>query len=172
MNPQQELDLLNTIMDELIAAVEEVMQSGEPILDELRGYISEEIEITTARIIELQDQIRGQQSPVDGLAPQETHPQLDPGPFPSSNVNAFKYDPRSKRLFVKFHGQDSSDGGPTYLYNNIPKNIYDVFAKGGVSPKTSGQNQYHRWIKGVTPSLGAALNALIKEGGYPYQRIE
>lgn len=156
-------------MDELLFAIDEVLQSGEPILDELRNLISEEIEVTTARIIELQQQIQGQQSPAEGLQPQQT--QLEPGPFPSSNVNAFKYDPKSKQLLVKFHGKDDSDGGPTYQYDNIPRNIYDVFARGGVGPRTSGQNQYHRWIRGVTPSLGASLNALIKEGGYPYQRV-
>lgn len=118
------------------------------------------------QIIEMQAE---QQSPVEGLQPQT--PQLEPGPFESSNVNSFKYNPINQQLYVKFHGKDNAESGPTYLYEGIPKNIYDVFSRGGVGPKTSGQNQYHRWIKGVTPSLGASLNALIKNGGYGYSRI-
>lgn len=96
---------------------------------------------------------------------------LDKPPYPSSNVNAFKYDPRNGTLFVKFHGQNSADSGPIYRYENVPQNIYDVFSKGRVGPKTSGQNQYHRWIKGVTPSLGASLYALIRQGNFSYQRL-
>ena len=114
-------------------------------------------------------QQQGQQGNVEGLKPQV--PQLQPGPYPSSNVNSFKYDPNNEQLFVKFHGKDSANSGPTYVYQNIPRNIYDVFSKGRVAPRTSGQNRYHRWIRGVTPSLGASLYALIREGGFPYQKI-
>lgn len=113
----------------------------------------------------------GNGSPADSLPPNNEPLQLDAGPFPSSNVNSFKYDPRSQKLFVKFHGKDSADSGPIYGYENVPKNIYDVFARGGVAPMTSGSNRYHTWIRGVTPSLGASLYALVKQGGYPYQRL-
>ena len=169
MNPQQELDLLNTVMDELLDAIDEILQSGESILDELRGELAEEIEITTARMVELQQQIQAQQSPADGMPP--PIPQLDQGPFASSNVNAFKYDPKSQQLFVKFHGAQSAESGPIYKYNGVPRNIYDAFASGSVAPRTSGSNRYHTWVKGVTPSLGASLNELVKEGGYAYQRM-
>lgn len=98
-------------------------------------------------------------------------PPLEPGPYPSSNVNAFKYDPRDGTLFVKFHGKESANSGPVYKYSGVPRNVYDVFSKGRVAPKTSGQNRYHRWIRGVTPSLGASLYALIRNGGFPYQRM-
>lgn len=111
------------------------------------------------------------QDSVQGLTPSSEVPQLEQGPYPSSNINSFKYNPDNGQLFVKFHGTDSADSGPTYSYQNVPKNIYDVFSQGRVGPKTSGENQYHRWIRGVTPSLGASLNALIKNGGYPYQRV-
>ena len=111
------------------------------------------------------------ENPVDSLPPNNQTPQLDQGPYPSSNVNAFKYNPNSRELFVKFHGQNSADSGPTYKYDNVPKNIYDVFSRGGVAPTTSGQNQYHRWIRGVTPSLGAALYHLIRNGPYQYTRL-
>ena len=118
--------------------------------------------------------IQGEESPADTLPPNgppPEAPQLDQGPFPSSNVNSFKYDPKTKQLYVKFHGTDSAESGPTYLYQGIPQNIYDIFSRGRVAPKTSGSNRYHTWIRGVTPSLGASLYALIREGSYPYQRI-
>ncbi len=110
-------------------------------------------------------------SPVEALKTVSGVPPLDPGPFESSNVNSYKYNPKTGQLFVKFHGKETADSGPVYSYQGIPKGIYDVFNAGRVAPKTSGQNQYHRWIQGVTPSLGASLYALIRQGGYPYQRV-
>ncbi len=98
-------------------------------------------------------------------------PPLEPGAFPSSNINSFKYDPQSQKLFVKFHGKDSANSGPVYGYDGVPPYIYDVFRRGAVGPKTSGRNKYHTWVKGVTPSLGASMYALIKLGGFQYQRL-
>ncbi len=163
MNPSQELAVLEELLDELIAGIQSVLQSGEILNDDFLGMIAKELEATFSRIEELKGQ--------SGGSPTLPVPPLDPGPFPSSNVNSFKYDPNSQTLFVKFHGQENADSGPVYRYNNVPRNIYDVFSNGRVAPKTSGQNQYHRWIKGVTPSLGASLYSLIRNGGYPYQRM-
>lgn len=146
------------------------MEVGEAPPDDIFDMLLQVISKAQAQIEQLRAE--GQQTGVEGLAPSTGQvPQLDQGPYPSSNVNAFKYDPRSGTLFVKFHGKDTADSGPTYQYQGVPKNIYDVFSKGRVAPKTSGQNRYHRWIEGVTPSLGASLYALIRNGGYPYQKI-
>jgi hypothetical protein len=161
-----ELQQLEQLLDELLAAIQEILQSGEVLSDEFQAILARELEETYARI----EQLRSE-SPVEGLQPSNGVPQLDQGPFPSSNVNSFKYDPKTQQLFVKFHGANSADSGPVYQYQGVPKNIYDVFSRGGVAPRTSGQNQYHRWIKGVTPSLGASLYALVKQGGYQYQRM-
>lgn len=155
------------LLQELMQAIQQVMQSGEVLSDEIQGMLAQTLENLYARV-----QQEGAQPPAEPpVPPTPAIPQLDAGPYPSSNVNAFKYDPRNGTLFVKFHGKDSADAGPVYQYQNVPRNIYDVFSRGGVAPKTSGQNRYHRWIKGVTPSLGASLYALIREGSYPYQRI-
>ena len=166
MNPEEEIALLEQLINELLAGIQEVIQSGEILSDEFQGAIAAELEAVTSRIDELR-----QQNPTTQLGPSTPVPQLDQGPFPSSNINSFKYNPQTQQLFVKFHGKDSADSGPIYGYQNIPQHIYDVFSHGRVAPKTSGQNQYHRWIKGVTPSLGASLYALIRNGGYPYQRM-
>jgi hypothetical protein len=161
-----ELQQLEEALREILAGLQEAIQAREFLSEEFQEQIGQTIDALTNRIDELRSE-----NPVEGLQPTSETPQLEPGPFPSSNVNAFKYNPKTQQLFVKFHGKDSADSGPVYGYQNVPQNIYDVFAQGRVGPKTSGQNQYHRWIKGVTPSLGASLNALIKEGGYPYQRM-
>lgn len=156
MDPEE----LEALLQELVQATQQVIQSGEELPDELYGLLAQTME----RLVNKIDELRSQ-------AVSLPTPTLDRGPFPSSNVNAFKYDPRNGNLFVKFHGKDSADSGPVYRYGSVPKYIYDVFSRGAIGPRTSGQNRYHRWIKDVTPSLGGTLNALIKSGGFPYQRI-
>lgn len=158
MNLQQ----LQGLLDELLRGIQDVIQSGEILSDEFQGMLAQELNYLTSQI----DIMSGQET----VTPPKI-PELNPGNFPSAQVNAYKYDPTSQDLFVKFHGKDSSDSGPTYKYSGVPKFIYDVFSRGAVGPKTTGQNQYHAWKEGVTPSLGAALNALVKNGGYQYQRM-
>lgn len=148
------------------AVLQMIASRNNALSPELKNMLMQAIEHVTTRIKEL----RSQGDSVDSLAPQET-PQLDPGPYPSSNINAFKYDPNSGKLLVKFHGKDTADSGPIYGYEGVPAFIFDVFKRGAVGPKTSGKNKYHQWYKGVTPSLGAAMNALIKNGGYQYQKL-
>ncbi len=108
------------------------------------------------------------QQPAEGLTPQ-AQPQLETGTYPSSNINAFKYDYDTGKLLVQFHDKDNP-AGAIYAYEGVPKFIYDTFRKGGVPPKTSGRNKYHEWVRGVTPSLGAAMYHLIRTN-YPYQRV-
>lgn len=45
------------------------------------------------------------------------------------------------------------------------------FSNGAVPAKTSGQNEHGRWWVGKNPSLGAAFSALIRQGGYQYERL-
>ncbi len=160
---------LQQMLNDLLSAIQEVLQSGEELSDDVQGALADTIGLMLDRI----DALRQQESSADNLPPEgpPQTPELQPGAYPSSNVNSYKYDPTTERLFVKFHGSDSAESGPTYLYQGVPRNIYDVFARGGVAPTTSGRNQYHRWIRGVTPSLGASLYHLIRQGGYPYQRV-
>lgn len=96
---------------------------------------------------------------------------IPPAPYPSSNINGFQYDPESKQLLVKFQGKYPQQNGPVYKYEGVPDFIFNVFSRGAVAPKTSGRNAWHTWKKGVTPSHGAAMAALIKNGGYQYQRM-
>lgn len=166
MESREELALLNQIVDEIIVVLQEIISSGEELSVEVEQLLISEIEWIVTRMQELQSQ-----APSEGMQPSSKQEQFPPSPFPSSNVAAFKYDPKTQKLLVRFHGKEPSDVGSVYGYDGVPQNIYDVFSRGGVAPRTSGQNRYHRWIKGVTPSLGASLYALIREGGYPYRRM-
>lgn len=166
---REELASLEALVAELLAGIQELLQSGERLSDEFQGMIADELEWATNRILEIQNEI--QNVPAEGMAATTPPGPLPPGPFPSSNVNSFLYDPKSENLFVKFHGAKSAESGPTYQYGGIPRYIYDIFSRVAVGPKTSGKNRYHRWIKGVTPSLGGSLNALIKAGNFPYRRM-
>jgi hypothetical protein len=98
-------------------------------------------------------------------------PSLDQAPFPSSNISRFKYDPESQNLIIQFLDKYPNANGPVYSYGGIPPYIFDVLRRGAVGPTTSGKNKWHAWNKNVLPSLGAAVNHLIKAGGFPYQRI-
>lgn len=89
-------------------------------------------------------------------------PQAD---LQSSTVYGFRYDNRNKKLYVKFQG----DG--VYEYDNVPYTVYKMFAAGAVPAKTEGRNKYGAWWKGKKPSTGSALNALIKQGGFPYRKV-
>ena len=98
----------------------------------------------------------GETPVVDGI----THADLQ-----SSNVFGFQYNPRNRRLLVRFNS------GSVYGYDNVPPAVYQVFAKGAVPARTSGRNRWGRWWQGKIPSLGAAFYQMIRLGNYPYQRL-
>lgn len=126
----------------------------------------EQVEAEQARIAnELEPPVQGPQITGEPVS------SLQPAPYPSSNINAFKYDPKNSKLFVKFQDKFPFNNGPVYVYDGVPAYIVDVFSRGAVAPKTSGKNKWHKWQKGITPSLGAAMHALIKSGAFPYSRI-
>lgn len=86
-------------------------------------------------------------------------------PLQSSNVWGARYDPRTGQMRVRFQG------GSVYEYDGIPRAIFDAFIHGNAEATTKGQNQYGRWWRGKNPSLGAALNQYVKQGGFNYRRI-
>jgi|SRR6478736_3564738 len=167
MNPQQEIQFLNQISDQITSSLENLIRKGVKPPKELIRALADEIAYIAQRLEELKAEV--QEAPIE--MPKAPEGPLTPGPFPSSNINSFKYDPENQQLFVKFHGKDTADSGPTYSYQGIPEYIFDIFSRGAIGPKTTGKNKYHAWFKGVTPSLGAAMYALIKKGPYPYQRV-
>ncbi len=87
-------------------------------------------------------------------------------PIESSNIYGFQYDPKAGNLKVRFQS------GSVYIYTGVPKGIFSVFQQGAVPAKTDGQNKYGRWWQGKMPSLGAAFYNLIRQGNYPYQKLQ
>jgi hypothetical protein len=154
-------------MNEIIELLESLMRQAAEMADDLtEEEMTEVLRVFQQAIEIIQHQGQGAQAPIPGPIPE-----IPSGPHESSNVNGFKYNPDTGELLVQFHGPYPQAAGSVYSYQGVPKYIYDVFAKGGVGPKTSGQNRYHRWIKDVTPSLGGTLNALVKAGGFAYTRL-
>lgn len=88
--------------------------------------------------------------------------------LPSSNVAGMKYDPRSGKLLVKFHGVGKE---PVYQYEGVPPQIFKILQHGNAFAQTKGKNRWGQWWPMKNPSIGAALNQYLKAGGYPYQRL-
>lgn len=163
MNP--ELQQLMILSQQLISYI---ANNSDNLNAETQRALAEFLQ-QTMQFIEMQVQNTGN---INQLPPQlPSSNETQDSPYPSSQINGFQYDPRSGKLLVKFQGKDVADAGPIYSYDDVPKHIYDVFRRGAVGPKTSGSNRWHTWKRGVTPSHGAAMNALIKAGGYKYQRL-
>ena len=154
-------------------------------MDELLNYVLQLIDYIEANGANLNDETQQElavflqevmqfiaeyQQPVEGLPPGQPPTELTAAPYPSSNINGFKYDYKTGKLLVKFMGKDTADSGPVYSYEGVPKFIYDIFSRGAVPPKTSGRNRWHEWREGVMPSLGAAMYHLIRTN-YPYERL-
>lgn len=60
MNPQEEIDTLEELIEELLRGIQEVLQSGETLSDEFQGALAQEIEATTSRIDQLRQEISQQ----------------------------------------------------------------------------------------------------------------
>lgn len=155
-------------MNEAIQLLNSLLKQAAEIADELTPEEMEQVLAIFKDAVEILSQ-QGQQE-TGPISPTQT-PELPTGEYPSSNVEGFKYDQKNGRLFIQFHGPYPQSKGPIYSYEGVPEFIYKVLERGAVGPKTSGRNQYHQWKKGITPSYGAAVNALIKAGGYPYKKL-
>lgn len=180
---------IQQIKESLREIMQLLVSRGQPINNEIRRAVAQAMEHAAERISQLRaeeaaqlelEEAEDEQEEIADELPPETGPvggsggpipPLEPAPHESSNINAFRYDPESQKLFVKFQDKYPHQNGPVYSYEGVPKNIYEVFRRGAVAPRTSGSNAWHTWKEGVTPSHGASMYALIREGGYPYQRL-
>lgn len=84
----------------------------------------------------------------------------------SSVIKRTEYNPERDELRVIFNNNH------TYMYEDVPEDVYQNLTKGGTKAKTKGENEFGMWWVGKKPSLGATFNQLIKKGGYGYKRIE
>jgi hypothetical protein len=90
---------------------------------------------------------------------------IEKAPLQSSNIYGFRYDPKTGKLLVRFQE------GAVYSYEGVPPYVFKVFQEGAVPAKTTGHNKFGAWWTGKSPSAGASFYAMIREGGFPYQRI-
>ncbi len=64
----------------------------------------------------------------------------------SSNISDVDYDAEQQELRVTFKN------GAVYRYSGVPRTVFDQIR--------------------TAPSPGKAFYALVREGGYPYERVE
>ena len=77
MNPVQELEMLEELIDELLAGIQDVLQSGEILSDEFQGAIAQELEQTTNRIDQLRNEISRTENNTVPLTPLNVNPSPD-----------------------------------------------------------------------------------------------
>lgn len=158
-------------IEELKNALREILRlvsaRNAPLTPELRQAIAQVTEHVANRI----QQLKQEESPADELQPQQGQPTELTQAMPSSNVEGFAYDDKTGKLLVRFLGKHPDRNGPIYGYEGVPKVIFDLFQAGAIPARTDGQNKWGKWWKGKTPSMGASLYTLIKNGSYPYQRL-
>ena len=87
-------------------------------------------------------------------------------PFMSSTVWGSQYDQDSGNLKVRFNN------GSVYEYGGVPPQVVDLFQNGAAEATTDGENEWGRWWRHKSPSLGSALNQFLKAGGFPYQKLK
>ena len=152
-----ELQTLEQLLQELLNGIQDVVQSGETLTDEFQGVLAQELQYLTSRIDELR-------------AATPSIPPLDKS-MDSSVIQAFKYDPKKGNLLVQFKGKYPNAEGSIYSYGGIPEDIFRLFQRGAVPARTEGKNRWGSWWRGKSPSMGSSMNVLLKQMGYPYQKL-
>lgn len=157
MDNEQKINELKEALREIMMMIAE---RNQPIGQDLKAMLVQVMEHVATRIKELRSET---------IPPIEV-PDMQPA-MPSSNIFGYNYDYKNGELFVKFQGDDGVGQGPVYSYQGVPKYMFDLFKRGAAIAKTTGKNKWGSWWKGKTPSIGAAMHAFIKNGGYPYQKV-
>lgn len=85
MNPNEEIELLETLLDEILAGIQEALQSGQILSDEFQNTLADEIEATTQRIDELRAQA-GEQPPTTPPPQAPGIQGLGPAPTPDAQL--------------------------------------------------------------------------------------
>lgn len=156
-------------MDELLNYVTQLIDYIEANVGNLSEETQRELGVFLQEVMQFISQ-QQQERPIEQQQIPTQEPQLQQS-MPSSNIYAFGYDPKNQKLLVKFQGNDGVGQGPVYGYDKVPEVIFNLFRQGSIPARTDGKNKWGRWWKGKTPSLGASLYTLIKNGNYQYQRL-
>lgn len=162
MPPQEEIASLEQLLNELLSGVQEVLQSGEFLSDELQGMIAQELEYLTSRI----DELRGQEAPIPTAPVPLTPPQQG-----SSNVAGTSYNDKTGDLTVQFLGKHPNRQGAVYKYPQTSPMVAELIQSGAIPARTNGSNDWGKWWKGKVPSAGASVFTLLKNRNAPFQRL-
>jgi hypothetical protein len=162
MPPQEEIENLERLLDELLSGVQEILQSGEFLSDELQGMIAEELQWLISRIDELRNQ--------EGAAPTPSPP-ITPPQQGSSNVAGTAYNDKTGDLTVQFLGKHPNRQGPIYKYPQTSPEVAELVQSGAIPARTDGSNAWGKWWKGKVPSAGASVFTLLKSRNAPFQRL-
>lgn len=190
MNP--EIEELEDALENLLKGIQEALQNGEFLSEDLQRQVAQDIEYLTTELDKLYSIEANEPPPITTIEEEEaavadqvapSPPEVPPSPptggqvpeleqaMPSSNISAFNYDPETQNLYVQFLGDHPNRHGSTYQYSGVPEQIFEIFRKGAIPASTNGQNKWGKWWKGKKPSIGSAMYHLIKNSNYPYQRI-
>ena len=156
-------------MDELIEWFSQFLQEVQEVADQLSEEEAEEISQFIQSVIQFIDRYQSEQQQGPAVAP--VNFDIPEGEHLSSNVEGFAYDPEKGEMKVQFHGPFPHAKGPVYAYSGVPESVFDIIRKGAIPPRTSGSNKYHTWHKNKTPSHGASVNALLKNGNFAFRRV-
>src|SRR5579863_7755699 len=118
-------------MDEIIQLLQSLMQQAASLSDEL----SDQEMAYVLKIFQDAVELVQQQQPITGGG---NAPEVPASEFPSSNVNGYRYNPKTGELLVQFHGPYPKAAGSIYSYKNVPQFIFNILEKGSIGPKTSG----------------------------------
>jgi hypothetical protein len=158
---EEKIQQLKDALKEIMAMI---VQRGQPLTPELKDMLFQVMQHVASRIEELRAE--GEAPPTAAVASSQIEPS-----GPSSNVEGFAYDPKTNKLMVRFLGDYPNKNGPIYSYDKVPPQIFDLLRQGAVPARSDGKNKWGKWWKGKTPSFGASVYTLIKNGGYNYRKL-
>ena len=81
----------------------------------------------------------------------------------SSNVDRVMYNTDTSELTIRFTNDE------IYTYPNIDEELFNQIIDGVDAPKTSGENDYGEWKKGVGPSVGATVYKRLVKRNAPFK---
>ena len=151
-------------MNDFIALVEQIISLAGESANELSD------EEASAVNVFIQNALQFIQEKKDEEIPEEP-PEVPASDIPSSNVNGFSYNPKTQELLVQFHGPYPQAEGSIYKYSGLSPFLFEILKKGAVPALTTGSNSWGKWWRGKNPSLGSTVNAILKVGKFPYQKV-
>ena len=120
MNPRQEIEALERLVDELLSGIQDFLQLGETLSAELQNLIAEELEVTTQRLDQLYQQ-EGQQEP------EQPPPEAPQGEIPPDAQLLWQLAGGQEQAFISYLRSFPTPGTQALLNN--PSQLSNVMAQ-------------------------------------------